>query len=153
MEKRDPHEPERSTATSLSCTIRMDQATAALTAAVTPQVGIEDIEAEVLPEDKYRHVQALQRVVAMSGDGNDARHWRRPTSKSRWAPRPIAMNSARIVLVNGEPTGISRSRALSQKTMRNIRQNPFFAFIYNFIGVSVAAGVQYPTFRHRLGVR
>ena len=58
----------------------------------------------------------------------------------------VAMNSARIVLVNGQLTGIAQARSLSQKTMRNIRQNLFFAFIYNFIGVPVAAGVLYPAF-------
>jgi Cu2+-exporting ATPase len=58
----------------------------------------------------------------------------------------IAMNSARIVLVQGELTGIARARILSQRTMRNIRQNLFFAFVYNFVGVPVAAGVLYPKF-------
>jgi Cu2+-exporting ATPase len=58
----------------------------------------------------------------------------------------IAMNSARIVLVKGDLTGIARARSLSQKTMRNIRQNLFFAFVYNFIGVPIAAGALYPYF-------
>jgi P-type Cu2+ transporter len=124
---------------------------AATAAAVAKQVGIEDVRAEVLPEDKYRQVQALQRaghIVAMAGDGiNDAPALAQANvGIAMGTGTDIAMNSARIVLVKGELTGIARARILSQRTMRNIRQNLFFAFIYNFIGVPVAAGVLYPAF-------
>ncbi len=124
---------------------------AATAAAVAKQVGIEDVKAEVLPEEKYREVQALQRVgriVAMAGDGiNDAPALEQANvGIAMGTGTDIAMNSARVVLVKGELTGIARARMLSQKTMRNIRQNLFFAFIYNFIGVPVAAGVLYPMF-------
>ena len=120
-------------------------------AVVAKQVGIEDVKAEVLPEDKYRQVQALQRagrIVAMAGDGiNDAPALAQDNvGIAMGTGTDIAMNSARIVLTKGELSGIARARILSQKTMRNIRQNLFFAFIYNFIGVPVAAGVLYPAF-------
>ena len=126
-----------------------DNATTA--SAVARQVGIEDVKADVLPEDKYRQVQALQRagrIVAMAGDGiNDAPALvRANVGIAMGTGTDIAMNSARIVLIKGELTGIARARVLSQKTMRNIRQNLFFAFVYNFIGVPVAAGVLYPAF-------
>jgi heavy metal translocating P-type ATPase len=123
---------------------------AATAAAVAKAVGIDDVMAEVLPEDKYRKVQALQqagRIVAMAGDGiNDAPALAQANvGIAMGTGTDIAMNSARIVLVKGDLTGIARARILSQKTMRNIRQNLFFAFIYNFIGVSIAAGALYPT--------
>jgi heavy metal translocating P-type ATPase len=124
---------------------------AATAAAVARQVGIDDVQAEVMPEDKYRQVQALQRagrIVAMAGDGiNDAPALAQANvGIAMGTGTDIAMNSARIVLVKGDLTGIARARSLSQRTMRNIRQNLFFAFVYNFIGVPVAAGVLYPAF-------
>lgn len=124
---------------------------AATATAVARQVGVDDVKAEVPPEDKYRQVQDLQRagrIVAMAGDGiNDAPALAQSdVGIAMGTGTDIAMNSARIVLVKGDLTGIARARILSQKTMRNIRQNLFFAFIYNFIGIPVAAGVLYPTF-------
>jgi Cu2+-exporting ATPase len=124
---------------------------AATAAAVARLVGIDEVKAEVLPEDKYRAVQALQRVgriVAMAGDGiNDAPALAQANvGIAMGTGTDIAMNSARIVLVKGDLTGIARARTLSQRTMRNIRQNLFFAFVYNFVGVPVAAGVLYPAF-------
>ena len=123
----------------------------ATAAAVARQVGIDEVKAEVLPEHKYRQVQTLQRdghIVAMAGDGiNDAPALAQANvGIAMGTGTDIAMNSARIVLVKGDLTGIARARVLSQQTMRNIRQNLFFAFIYNFIGVPVAAGVLYPVF-------
>ena len=120
-------------------------------AAVARQVDVLDVKAEVLPQDKYRQVQDLQRaghIVAMAGDGiNDAPALAQAdVGIAMGTGTDIAMNSARIVLVKGDLTGIARARTLSQKTMRNIRQNLFFAFIYNFIGIPVAAGVLYPAF-------
>ena len=118
-------------------------------AAIASKLQLDDVKAGVLPQDKYREVQALQeagRIVAMAGDGvNDAPALAQAdVGIAMGTGTDIAMSSARIVLVKGDLSGIARARALSQKTMRNIRQNLFFAFIYNFLGVPIAAGVLYP---------
>jgi len=126
-----------------------DNATTA--AAVATQLGLEEVKAEVMPADKYEAVLALQkegRVVAMAGDGvNDAPALAAAdVGIAMGTGTDIAMQSARIVLVRGDLRGIAKARLLSQATMRNIRQNLFFAFVYNFLGVPVAMGVLYPFF-------
>jgi Cu2+-exporting ATPase len=124
-----------------------DNATTA--AAVARQLGLSEVKADVLPEDKYKQVQALQQqgcIVAMAGDGvNDAPALAAANvGIAMGRGTDVAMHSARVVLVKGDLRGIAKARLLSQGTMKNIRQNLFFAFIYNFLGVPVAAGVLYP---------
>ncbi|MBC7944126.1 MAG: copper-translocating P-type ATPase, partial [Burkholderiales bacterium] len=124
-----------------------DNATTA--AAVAKQLGLDDFRADVLPEDKLNYLKALQqegRIVAMAGDGvNDAPALAQANvGIAMGTGTDVAMNSARIVLVKGDLRGIAKARLLSQHTMKNIRQNLFFAFIYNFLGVPIAAGVLYP---------
>jgi Cu2+-exporting ATPase len=126
-----------------------DNATTA--AAVAKQLGLDEFKADVLPEDKLKFLKELQAkgcIVAMAGDGvNDAPALAQANvGIAMGAGTDVAMNSARIVLVKGDLRGIAEARLLSQYTMKNIRQNLFFAFIYNFIGVSVAAGILYPKF-------
>jgi P-type Cu+ transporter len=127
---------------------RHNRATAA---AVSDRIGITEVEAEVLPEGKAAMVAALReqgRVVAMAGDGvNDAPALAAAdVGIAMGTGTEIAIESAGIVLVKGDLAAFARARALSAATMRNIRQNLFFAFAYNALGVPVAAGVLYPEF-------
>lgn len=118
---------------------------------VAARLGITEVEAEVLPKDKSKIVsrfRAQGRVVAMAGDGvNDA-----PALASAdvgiamGTGTDVAMESAGVTLLKGDLTGIVCARTLSAATMANIRQNLFFAFIYNAVGAPVAAGVLYPIF-------
>jgi P-type Cu+ transporter len=118
---------------------------------IAQKLGIDEFEAEVLPERKSEVIRKLQekgRVVAMAGDGiNDAPALAQANvGIAMGTGTDVAMESGGITLVKGDLTAILRARKLSQATMRNIRQNLFFAFIYNAIGVPIAAGVLYPFF-------
>ena len=119
--------------------------------AVARQLGIDEVEAEVLPDQKSdvvaRH-KAAGRVVAMAGDGvNDAPALAAAdVGIAMGTGTDVAMESAGVTLLKGDLKGIVKARRLSQATMRNIRQNLFFAFIYNAAGVPIAAGVLYPIF-------
>jgi Cu+-exporting ATPase len=118
-------------------------------AAIAQKLGIEDFEADVLPERKHEIVERLRaegRVVAVAGDGvNDAPALAAADiGIAMGTGTDVAMESARITLVKGDLRGIAKARRLSETTMRNIRQNLFFAFVYNGAGVPVAAGVLYP---------
>jgi len=120
-------------------------------AAVAKSLGLDDVKAGVSPEAKLTFLKELQqqgRVVAMAGDGiNDAPALAQANvGIAMGTGTDVAMNSARIVLVKGDLRGIAKARLLSQHTMNNIRQNLFFAFIYNLLGVPVAAGILYPWF-------
>jgi Cu+-exporting ATPase len=118
---------------------------------IASTLGITEFQADVLPEGKLEVIRRLQkqgRVVAMAGDGiNDAPALAQANvGIAMGTGTDVAMESGGITLVKGDLSGILRARKLSQATMRNIRQNLFFAFIYNAVGVPIAAGVLYPVF-------
>jgi Cu+-exporting ATPase len=124
----------------------------ALTAqAVARALSIDEVEADVLPDQKGAVVERLQqqgRIVAMAGDGiNDAPALAKAqVGIAMGTGTDVAMESAGVTLVKGDLRGIARARLLSRAVMRNIRQNLFFAFVYNALGVPIAAGVLYPFF-------
>lgn len=119
--------------------------------AVASQLDLDEVIADVLPDQKAQLVRTLQaegKVVAMAGDGvNDAPALAQAqVGVAMGTGTDVAMESAGVTLVRGDLRGILRARRLSRRTMQNIRQNLFFAFIYNALGVPIAAGVLYPTF-------
>ncbi|MEJ2604043.1 MAG: HAD-IC family P-type ATPase, partial [Gammaproteobacteria bacterium] len=119
--------------------------------AVARDLGIDEVHAEVLPDDKSRIVGELQDrggTVAMAGDGiNDAPALARAhVGIAMGTGTDVAMESAGVTLVKGDLRGIAKALKLSRATMRNIRQNLFFAFVYNAVGVPIAAGILYPWF-------
>jgi Cu+-exporting ATPase len=117
--------------------------------AVAEHLGIDQVFAEVMPEDKaakVKELQSLGKTVAMAGDGvNDAPALAQADVGIAFASgTDVAIESADITLLRPDLDGILKARNLSRATMRNIRQNLFFAFIYNLIGVPIAAGVLFP---------
>jgi Cu2+-exporting ATPase len=120
-------------------------------AAVAAELKLSDFQAECLPEDKLKRVKQLQaegKVVAMTGDGiNDSPALAQADiGIAMGTGTDVAMESAEITLVNGDLTGIVKAVQLSRAVLANIRQNLFFAFVYNALGVPVAAGVLFPAF-------
>jgi len=119
--------------------------------AVAKKLGIDEVRAEVLPEMKgeiVRNLQSQGLKVAMAGDGiNDAPALAQAeVGVAMGTGTDVAMESAGVTLVKGDIMGIVRAHRLSQATMRNIKQNLFFAFIYNILGIPLAAGILYPSF-------
>ena len=119
--------------------------------AVASKLDITEVEAEVLPDQKILKVRSLKsggRIVAMVGDGvNDAPALAEAdVGIAMGTGSDVAMQSAGLTLVKGDLAGIARARALSRATMRNIRQNLVLAFVYNVVGIPIAAGVLYPVF-------
>lgn len=119
--------------------------------AVSDELGLDGYQADCLPDDKYKKVKELQEqghIVAMAGDGiNDAPALEQANvGIAMGTGTDIAMQSAEITLVKGDLNGIVKARELSHKVMRNIKQNLFFAFVYNALGVPIAAGILFPFF-------
>jgi len=119
--------------------------------AVGQRLGIDEVHGEVKPADKLALVEKFQaegRVVAMAGDGiNDAPALARAdVGVAMGTGTDVAMNSAQVTLVKGDLRGIARAQALSRATVRNMRQNLWFAFAYNALGIPIAAGLLYPFF-------